>query len=188
MVALESAVRESQPVRYAARWKKWSRESAWATLRKRRSPACMREFRSETFLLFFVGTWPCNGKPAAVWRPTLATVGRTIRDRVEFSRRIRSNTIQSQLSTMAVLGVTYFLALVFWRSNPTQMSEFLDTRIGQWLCRRLDPAASGWLPLDVGHQPDEILTPFSPLAASLATRFAVAAANGEQADTGQRGQ
>jgi Flp pilus assembly protein TadB len=65
--------------------------------------------------------------------PTLATVGRTIRDRVELSRRIRSNTVQSQLSTVAVLSVTYFLALVFWRSNPGQMREFLDTRVGQWM-------------------------------------------------------
>ncbi len=86
----------------------------------------------ETFLLFssaLAVQWETGGSLA----PTLATVGRTIRDRVELSRRIRSNTLQSQLSTIAVLCVTYFLALVFWRSNPAQMQEFLGTRIGQSL-------------------------------------------------------
>ena len=47
-------------------------------------------------------------------------------------RRIRSNSAQSEVSTLAVLFLTYFIALVVWRSNPEQMHEFLDTKIGQW--------------------------------------------------------
>ena len=85
----------------------------------------------ETFLLFasaLAVQWETGGSLA----PTLATVGRTIRDRVELGRRIHSNIVQSQLSVVAVLGVTYFLALVMWRSNPEQMHQFLATSVGQW--------------------------------------------------------
>lgn len=131
MVALESAVRESpKPLRAPL-------EEMVARIRLGDAPQTAfaglhQRVPLETFLLFssaLAVQWETGGSLA----PTLATVGRTIRDRVELSRRIRSNTVQSQLSTIAVLGVTYFLALVFWRSNPTQMREFLDTRVGQWL-------------------------------------------------------
>ena len=64
--------------------------------------------------------------------PTLASVGRTIRDRIEIARRIRSNSAQSEVSTLAVMMLTYFIALVVWRTNPEQMNEFLATSIGQW--------------------------------------------------------
>ena len=33
---------------------------------------------------------------------------------------------------MAMLLLTYFIALVVWRTNPEQMHEFLATTIGQW--------------------------------------------------------
>jgi tight adherence protein B len=131
MVALESAVRESpKPLRAPL-------EEMVARIRLGDAPQTAfaglhQRVPLETFLLFsssLAVQWETGGSLA----PTLATVGRTIRDRVELSRRIRSNTVQSQLSTFAVLGVTYFLALVFWRSNPGQMREFLDTRVGQWM-------------------------------------------------------
>jgi len=131
MVVLENAVRESaKPLRppleeMVARIRLGEApQSAFAGLHQR--------VPLETFLLFssaLAVQWETGGSLA----PTLATVGRTIRDRVELGRRIRSNTVQSQLSTIVVLGVTYFLALVFWRSNPAQMREFLDTRVGQWM-------------------------------------------------------
>ena len=50
--------------------------------------------------------------------PTLSTVGRTIRDRIEIARRIRSMTTQSRVSTIAVLATTYFLAVLMWRNDP----------------------------------------------------------------------
>jgi len=86
----------------------------------------------ETFLLFssaLAVQWETGGSLA----PTLAGVGRTIRDRVEISRRIRSNSSQSEISTLAVLALTYFIALVMWRTTPEQMRNFLATSGGQWV-------------------------------------------------------
>jgi tight adherence protein B len=85
----------------------------------------------ETFLLFTSALsvhWETGGSLA----PILAGVGRTIRDRIEISRRIRSNSTQSQVSTLAVLALTYFIALVMWRTNPEQLAKFLATTIGRW--------------------------------------------------------
>jgi len=83
----------------------------------------------ETFLLFtstLAVHWEVGGSLA----PTLATVGRTIRDRIEMNRRIQSNITQSQFSTYAVLLLTYFIALLMWRNNPDQMRQFLSTSTG----------------------------------------------------------
>ena len=64
-------------------------------------------------------------------------VGRTIRDRIELSRRLRSLTTQSRVSTVAILGTTYFIALVvcislsspsgraLFEAPLTQLVEFL---------------------------------------------------------------
>jgi tight adherence protein B len=64
--------------------------------------------------------------------PTLAMVGRTIRDRIEISRRIHSNIAQSQLSTAFVLLLTYFIAAIVWRNSPAQMAAFLTTDVGSF--------------------------------------------------------
>jgi Flp pilus assembly protein TadB len=85
----------------------------------------------ETFLLFSTALavhWEVGGSLA----PTLASLGRTVRDRIELSRKIRSNTVQAQLSVLTVLGVTYFIAAVVWRTNPEQMVAFLRSSIAQW--------------------------------------------------------
>lgn len=85
----------------------------------------------ETFLLFASALsvhWETGGSLA----PTLAGVGRTIRDRIEIARRIHSNAAQSQMSTIAVMLLTYFIAVVMWRTNPEQMRAFLATSGGQW--------------------------------------------------------
>lgn len=86
----------------------------------------------ETFLLFTSALsvhWEVGGRLTS----TLTVVGRTIRDRLETSRRIRSNTAQSQLSTLAVLGLTYFIAAIVWRNSPQQMSDFVTSTVGSWL-------------------------------------------------------
>ncbi len=86
----------------------------------------------ETFLLFSSALsvhWETGGNLV----PTLSTVGRTIRDRTEIARRIRSNVAQSDVSTVAVLILTYMIALIMWRSNPEQMAMFLATTAGQWI-------------------------------------------------------
>jgi Flp pilus assembly protein TadB len=86
----------------------------------------------ETFRLFTSALsvhWETGGSLAA----TLATVGRVIRDRVDVHRRIRSLSTQARFSTITVLLVTYFIALVIWRNDPDRMTLFLTTTIGQFL-------------------------------------------------------
>jgi tight adherence protein B len=85
----------------------------------------------ETFLLFS-SALSVQSETGGSLAPTLASVGRTIRDRIEISRRIRSNSAQSEVSTLAVMLLTYFIALVVWRTNPQQMNQFLATLVGQW--------------------------------------------------------
>jgi Flp pilus assembly protein TadB len=85
----------------------------------------------ETFLLFS-SALSVQAETGGSLAPTLASVGRTIRDRIEIARRIRSNAAQSEVSTIAVMVLTYFIALVMWRANPEQMNQFLATSIGQW--------------------------------------------------------
>lgn len=70
--------------------------------------------------------WETGGSLA----PVLASVCRVARDRQEISRRIRSNVAQSQFSTIAVLVLIYFVALVLWLDRPEVMREFINTSIG----------------------------------------------------------
>ncbi len=86
----------------------------------------------ETFLLF-ASALSVQAETGGSLAPTLASVGRTIRDRIEIARRIRTNSAQSQASTVAVTALTYFIALIVWRTNPEQMHAFLATSIGQWV-------------------------------------------------------
>jgi len=86
----------------------------------------------ETFSLFsstLIAHWEVGGNLA----PPLASVGRTIRDRIEIARRIRSLTTQSRVSTIAILAATYFIAAIIWRNDPERMQEFLATSVGRWL-------------------------------------------------------
>jgi len=73
--------------------------------------------------------WEVGGSLA----PTLGTVGRSIRDRIEISRRIRSLTAQARFSVAAVLLVSYFIAVIIWRNNPDRMEAFVKTQAGSWL-------------------------------------------------------
>ncbi|MEM7810815.1 MAG: type II secretion system F family protein [Planctomycetota bacterium] len=85
----------------------------------------------ETFLLFsstLAIHWEVGGSLA----PILASVGRTIRDRIEVGRRIRTNTTQARLSVVAVIALTYFIAFVVGRSNPEQMEAFLFSETAAW--------------------------------------------------------
>jgi len=83
----------------------------------------------ETFRLF-AAALTVHHETGGSLAPTLSTVGRIIRDRIELTRRIRSLTVQSRASTVAVLGTTYFIGLVMWRTDPPRMEEFLSTTIG----------------------------------------------------------
>lgn len=83
----------------------------------------------ETFRLF-AAALTVHHEVGGSLAPTLATVGRIVRDRLELDRRIRSMTIQSKGSTVAIMGITYFLGLLMWRTDPPRMEEFLRTTVG----------------------------------------------------------
>lgn len=98
--------------------------------------AVFREFSHriplESFALFaatLTTHWEVGGSLA----PPMASVGRTVRDRIEVSRRIRSLLTQSRVSTIAVLGATYFIAAIIWRNDPERMREFIATSVGRSL-------------------------------------------------------
>lgn len=83
----------------------------------------------ETFRLF-ASALSVHGEVGGSLAPTLASVGRAIRDRIELSRRIRSMTVQSRTSIISVLAVTAFIGLLMWRTDPERMEVFLGTTYG----------------------------------------------------------
>jgi tight adherence protein B len=86
----------------------------------------------ETFRLFCTALavhWETGGNLT----PTLAAVGRVIRDRIDIGRRIRALTTQSRVSVLAVLGVTYFIGLIFYLNDPGRVRLFLSTTVGSYL-------------------------------------------------------
>lgn len=128
--ALENAVQESRPPlaeqldEVAARIRYGDAPQAVFRSLARRVPL-------ETFLLFSSALsvhWEVGGSLA----PTLATVGRTVRDRIELGRRIRSMSTQSRVSILAVTGVTYAIALLMWNNDSERMEGFLSTSIGSF--------------------------------------------------------
>jgi tight adherence protein B len=129
--ALESAVRESHPPL------KEQLDEMSGRIRFGDDPQTV--FRSlpqrvplETFLLFSSAlsvNWEVGGSLAS----TLATVGRTIRDRIEISRRIRSMSAQVRVSILSVLGLTYFIGAIMWFNDPDRMNLFLKTGMGSFL-------------------------------------------------------
>lgn len=88
----------------------------------RRMPIDAMELFSTTMSVH----WETGGSLA----PVLASVARVARDRQEVARRIRSNIAQSQFSTIAVLLLIYFVALVLWLDRPDVMKEFASSSLG----------------------------------------------------------
>ncbi|MEO2095306.1 MAG: type II secretion system F family protein [bacterium] len=62
--------------------------------------------------------------------PTLTTVGRSVRDRIDIKRRIRSETTQAQASVFGILFITYAIGFVTWQANPGRIEAFLDSSMG----------------------------------------------------------
>ena len=62
--------------------------------------------------------------------PTLSTIARTIRDRVETGRRVGTQSAQARLSLIGVLVITYGLGVVLWQADPARMDEFVGTTVG----------------------------------------------------------
>jgi tight adherence protein B len=83
----------------------------------------------ETFRLFatsLVVHWEVGGSLAT----TLSTVGQTVRDRIELSRRVRAQGVEAHASTAVVLGIAYVLGFLMWRTNPERLEAFVGSDIG----------------------------------------------------------
>ena len=83
----------------------------------------------ESFRLFTMtlsAHWQGGGSLAS----TLSNVGRTIRDRVDVTRRIRSQAVETQVSALAVLLVTYGLALLMYNNYPDRFELFATSELG----------------------------------------------------------
>jgi tight adherence protein B len=83
----------------------------------------------ETFRLFATSLavhWEVGGSLAT----TLSTVGQTVRDRIELSRRVRAQGVESQASVAVVLVIAYVLAFLMWRTTPDRLEAFVQTGIG----------------------------------------------------------
>jgi tight adherence protein B len=83
----------------------------------------------ETFRLFATALavhWKVGGSLA----PTLASVGRTIRNRIEITRRTRSMTTQARVSILMVLALTYFIAWMMYSVDHERMERFIHSPVG----------------------------------------------------------
>lgn len=86
----------------------------------------------ESFRLFTLSLgvhWEVGGSLA----PVLASIGRTIRDRIEIARRTRAMTTQARVSIITVLAVTYLIGLGMYQMNPERVSKFISSDIGQYV-------------------------------------------------------
>ena len=86
----------------------------------------------ETFRLFATSLaihWEVGGSLAT----TLTTVGRTVRDRIELSRRVRAQGVESHASVAVVLLIAYVLAFLMWRTNPDRLEAFVRSAVGTTL-------------------------------------------------------
>jgi len=83
----------------------------------------------ETFRLFATSLaihWEVGGSLAT----TLSTVGQTVRDRIELSRRVRAQAVESHASVAVVLAIAYVLGFLMWRTNPARLTAFIGSEIG----------------------------------------------------------
>ena len=86
----------------------------------------------ETFRLFATSLaihWEVGGSLAT----TLSTVGSTVRDRIELSRRVRAQAVESHASVAVVLVIAYVLGFLMWRTNPDRLEAFVKTGVGTLL-------------------------------------------------------
>lgn len=85
----------------------------------------------ESFRLFahtLLVHWETGGSLAS----SLRTVGRTIRDRLEVSRRINAQAVESQVSVVAVMSIAYGLAALMLYTNPEPILKLLYSTIGSY--------------------------------------------------------
>lgn len=109
--------------------------------------AMARRVPLETFRFFAVSVavhWETGGSLAT----TLTSVARTIRERVEMARRVRAQSVEANISVLAVMLISYGVALMMWRSNPETVSGFMTSTAGAWIlagCVFLQAVGAFWI-------------------------------------------
>jgi tight adherence protein B len=86
----------------------------------------------ETFRLFAISLavhWEVGGSLAT----TLASVGQTVRDRIELARRVRAQAVEAHASVAVVLVLAYVLGLLMWRTNPDRLGAFVASGAGTFI-------------------------------------------------------
>ncbi|MCP9442421.1 MAG: type II secretion system F family protein [Nitrospira sp.] len=83
----------------------------------------------QLFALTLSAQWAGGGRVAS----SLAAVGRTIRDRIEVSRRVQAQAVEANVSVIAMMGISYGLAWIMWRANPASFVMFLTSDLGRYL-------------------------------------------------------
>ena len=73
--------------------------------------------------------WQTGGSLAS----SLRTVGRTVRDRLEVSRRINAQAIESQVSVAAVMLIAYGVTAFTFASNPEPITKLVYSQIGSYV-------------------------------------------------------
>jgi tight adherence protein B len=86
----------------------------------------------ESFRLFsycLLVHWETGGSLAV----SLRTVASTVRDRIEVARRIAAQAVESQVSVVAVMGITYGLVLLMYHTSPLTYRKLLFSLIGSYI-------------------------------------------------------
>lgn len=86
----------------------------------------------ETFRIFSLSMsvhWGTGGRLV----PLLASVSKTLRDRVEISRQMRLQSTYARVSTFGILTAAYFIAYVIWRYQPEQFTVFVQAPVGNMM-------------------------------------------------------
>lgn len=94
-----------------------------------REPAARAPLASFRLFALSLGTqWEAGGSLA----PTLALVGRSVRDRISLGRRVNSQTASAVGSMLAILAISYGLGLLMWLWEPERVEAFVGARVGAW--------------------------------------------------------
>lgn len=126
--AVEAVMRESRPPL------RGYLEDVVARLRLgEEAPTVFRELSNrvplesvQLFCLTLSAQWAGGGRVASA----LAAVGRTLRDRIEVSRRVRAQAVEANVSVVAMMGISYGVGWIMWRANPASFTVFLTSDLG----------------------------------------------------------
>jgi len=87
----------------------------------------------DTFRFFTVTLcvhWESGGSVAN----TLLSIAKVIRDRVEMMRRVQAESAEVHASVVTITLVSYLLTYLLWRTDPANMTQFLRSTPGIYLC------------------------------------------------------